>query len=73
MGAAFNEAYFMGRCQNCPNDVIIHATLGYARPHRGLKEHTHTMKVVDQNDILDMRNFLREFNGDFISLFTKKG
>ena len=74
LGTAFNEAYFVGHCKQCPNNVIIHATLGPVRPHRSLKDaRTPIMKVVDQNDILDMHNFLREFNGDFISLFSKKG
>jgi hypothetical protein len=71
IGKAFNEAYFTGRCQHCTHEIIIQASFGAPRTHRSLN-HSTSMKVVTPNDILDMRNFLREFNGDFISLFGKK-
>jgi hypothetical protein len=70
IGTVFNEGFFHGRCPECNHDMIINVIFTKtARPHRSLKKE---MKLVTKNDILDMHNFLRAFNGDFISLFGKK-
>lgn len=72
IGTMMDASFFMGRCLKCEHDMFIHVThLRGERTHRGLDANAH-LKLVDKNDILDMHNFLKEFNGDFISLFTKK-
>lgn len=72
VGAAFYEAFLIGHCGSCGNDVMIHATLGYKNtPHRSIKSKKINLEI-SENDILDMRNFLKEFDGDFIRLFESK-
>lgn len=73
IGTIFNEGFFHARCEQCGHDMIINVTLRArnGRPHRPLHS-KNRMKLVNQNDILDMRNFLKNFNGDFISLFQNQ-
>lgn len=72
IGTVFNESFFLSHCHDCKHDMMIHVTFrGKERTHRSLRTNS-TMKLVNQDDILDMHNFLKEFNGDFVSLFSKK-
>lgn len=73
IGTVLDEGYFQANCPECKHNTIINVVFGPKnnRNHRPIKvipEH----KIITQNDILDMQNFLKNFDGDFIKLFNKK-
>ncbi|MDP2625015.1 MAG: hypothetical protein Q8P27_02400 [Candidatus Peregrinibacteria bacterium] len=72
IGTVFNEGYFITRCRDCKNRMIINVILKTKkRAHRQINKRRF-MKNVTQDDVLDMRNFLKEFDGNFIHLFQTK-
>ena len=72
IGTVFNEGFLHARCPECKHDMIINVVFAQIqRKHRNVKS-PQPMKIVTKNDILDMRNFLKQFDGDFISLFNSK-
>lgn len=71
IGTVLNEGFFMANCRNCQIEVIINVIFKEKKLiHRPLKNRS--IKPIDKDDILDMRNFLKNFNGDFATLFRKK-
>ena len=60
-----NEVLFQLQCPVCQNHILATVILGQdqnATPTFTLKQ---SGKNVSQNDVLDMHNFLKSFNGDF--------
>lgn len=72
IGSLWNESFLLAQCLECKNEMIINIVLTQERGHRRLSKNRGTFKPISSNDILDMRNFLKQFNGDFINLFSKK-
>lgn len=74
VGTVLNEGYFMSFCQKCKTKLVINVIFKSSkRTHRSLEgTRTSTLHTIDANDVLDMRNFLRDFNGDFSHLFGEK-
>jgi len=69
LGFLMNETYFHAHCAHCGNTTYITGMLTINdRTHQGLDTPSH---VIENNDVLDMHNFLKKFDGDFISLFKK--
>lgn len=80
IGAFLSEGYFIAFCQTCQHRTIISVGLNvFARVHQGLKRNHENRPFeintawpsISTNDILDMRNFLKAFDGDFINLFKE--
>ncbi len=69
IGSVLTETYIIARCHACSNTTIINVVATPHRKHRKLKQ---SPKVITQNDILDMQNFLKDFDGDFSRLFNNK-
>lgn len=55
-----HEGIFQLECSKCENIMLVNIGLKSGRQHRSL---------ITKNDILDMHNFLEEFNGNFKELF----
>lgn len=53
------EGLFEMKCSKCESSTIVTMVLAADRKHRG----------IDQNDVLDIKNFLRNFDGNFKKLF----
>lgn len=69
IGTLLNEGYFMALCPQCANRMLISVSLqSQQRVHRPITQ----VRNISPNDVLDMRNFLKNFDGDFINLFSKK-
>jgi len=63
------QCYFSAFCPKCESDSIIHVTL---EPHPSKLPHLGAaprLGQISQNEVLDMHNFLREFDGNFETLF----
>lgn len=65
-------------CQKC--GTILHADIAVmqglestpARQHRGLQLKAKKNKKVTTDDVLDIKNFLKSFKGDFKDIFENK-
>lgn len=71
------ELLALVHCTKCCNESIVHATLT-APKQRTTRLRTNTEKVphfthrsISTDEVLDMHNFLKGFNGDFHSLFSR--
>lgn len=72
IGTVIREGFFLAHCSLCKNTMIINVVFrDKNRKHRHIQKKT-PINIISKNDILDMRNFLKEFDGDFINLFNKK-
>lgn len=67
------EALFQLHCMNCCNQLIVHITIVEQGQEKStINIRTQNTKSVNQNDILDIHNFLNQFNGDFREIFTEQ-
>jgi hypothetical protein len=70
--STFNgEALFHVNCHHCGNQLLAHITI-LEKTSEGSSINIETRKAgqISENDILDIHNFLKQFNGDFIQLFN---
>ena len=66
------EALFHINCHHCQNQLIVHITiLEHTSERSSINIETHKTGKISENDILDIHNFLQQFNGDFKQLFTE--
>lgn len=66
-----SEALLHLNCFNCHNEILVHVAIVSNQEKSTLNIRTHKPGEISQNEILDMHNFLNQFNGDFKELFTK--
>jgi hypothetical protein len=72
IGTVFSEGFFMAECRECKNEVIVNVVFKEKRMvHRSIGK-SKTFQPITPDDILDIRNFLQNFDGDFANLFNKK-
>jgi len=67
-----NEALFHFRCFSCNNQLIVHVSI--VEKDNKLSELNIQMQnasKITSNDILDIHNFLSQFDGDFKELFSQ--
>ncbi len=59
------------KCQNCNSSSLVTILL---TPEIEIKEQSNsrTHKGISKNDILDFKNFLNDFDGNFKKLFSNK-
>ena len=75
IATTFSEGLFELHCEECGTSTLVSVLLEtkiektpdvvemlYSRSHRN----------ISQNDILDIKNFLKGFDGNFKKIFTKK-
>ncbi|MBD3330662.1 hypothetical protein GF354_03990 [Candidatus Peregrinibacteria bacterium] len=58
------------KCPKCKLSVIVSVTSGLEHELE-LQDHTST-SAISKNDILDIKNFLTKFDGNFKKLFNTK-
>ena len=65
------EGLFHIHCHRCRNQLLAHVTI-FENTSEGSSINIETRKtgMISENDYLDIHNFLKQFNGDFIQLFT---
>ena len=69
------EGLFHLRCHGCDSQVLVNVIINPKKDkHKGKKIDiiTRDHRKISQDDILDVRNFLNNFNGDFKKLFSNK-
>jgi len=68
-----SEGLFHIHCHHCHNEVIVHITiLEQTSEKSNINIETRKASKINENDILDIHNLLKQFNGDFIKLFTEQ-
>ena len=66
-----NEGLFHLKCTGCSNQLIVHAAIVNKNEPENMPVQTHQIEHhINTNEVLDMHNFLNQFNGDFKELFT---
>lgn len=67
-----NEGLFHFSCRNCRTQLLVHANIvSQNEDTKNYSIATHDADKISKNEILDMHNFLGNFNGDFENLFIK--
>jgi len=65
-----NEGLFHLSCGHCGNQLLVHVAIINKNEKSSLTIKTHGGGKISQNEVLDMHNFLGQFNGDFKQLFS---
>lgn len=71
-----HEGLFEMKCAKCNSAVIANVAVGMAAQDLieidEINKLSRKHKQISQNDILDIRNFLGNFDGNFKKIFTRK-
>lgn len=73
------EAVFYIACAKCPSKIIVNVKFRKLKNSKSLKSRKHrtlgirrkTAEKITSNDYLDVRNFLKNFSGDFKDYFKQ--
>lgn len=65
------EGIFNMTCPSCHGSTIVTVFLS-AETENEKKTISHQATGISQNDVLDIKNFLNNFNGDFKNIFSKE-
>lgn len=65
-----NDALLHILCNNCGNQLLVHVSVVENTSKKKPSIKTHNTISVSQDDVLDIHNFLKQFDGDFKELFT---
>jgi hypothetical protein len=72
LGTTLESGAFLASCTECSQEIIVNVTI--ERRHRKIStSKRHYWKIgekVSADEVLDMRNFLGQFNGDLTKLIT---
>jgi len=76
------EGLFDIKCKKCNNSSIINVLITQDDPEKTTEKSSENYEIINTmhrdhksiscNDILDMKNFLSHFDGNFKKIFTKK-
>lgn len=73
-----DEAFFCAFCPDCDMEAVIHVTMQNDCAHCSGEEGpvrlgtAPRMEYISSNEVLDMHNFLKDFNGNFSNMFKEK-
>ncbi len=70
MATFHQESLLHLSCLQCGNQLIVHVSIVNKNDSSTLSIKTHEGSHISQNEVLDMHNFLGQFNGDFKQLFS---
>lgn len=74
LGTTHETGLFMARCKECSNSIIVNVNI--ERKHRRISaRHKNYWKLgeeISSDEVLDMHNFLENYNGDLSSLIHIK-
>ena len=65
-----NEWLFHFRCHNCKNQLLVHVIIIHHLKKNNLNISVHNVAPISPNDVIDIHNFLKQFDGDFKKLFS---
>lgn len=63
------EGLFDLKCQKCNSSTIVSVVM---TPENNANYTTRPHKKISQNEVLDMKNYLTTFDGNFKKIFSKK-
>ena len=66
-----NDALLHFLCDKCENQLLVHVSVVEQSSENKSGIKTNNTISVSQNDVLDVHNFLKQFDGNFKELFTK--
>jgi hypothetical protein len=74
-----DKVQFRCECKNCDNVVMADVSIFRPTKHNKTSERKHQAlqlkeiktKKISSNDVLDVKNFLKGFKGDFKEIFRK--
>lgn len=74
VGTFFNEAIFHLICAECSTNAMLFVVFSrgqvrMARKHVAVRRIGERVKKISINDVLDIKNALKKFDGDFKTLF----
>lgn len=77
VGALPDQAMFHIKCSQCKEQVVMNTMVQNNRKHRKIKLEKHDSlssrnETVSKDEVLDMHNFLKNFDGNFIKNFNVK-
>jgi len=67
-----SEALFELVCEKCQSSSIVTVLLSPESDTRVEIKKSHHPSEISQDDVLDIKNFLTTFDGNFKKIFTKK-
>ncbi len=69
VGTTKNEGIFMAKCQKCGYNVVINVSVT-RKTETNIKAHVRDFRPskISSDEVLDMTNFLRAYQGDVYSL-----
>lgn len=75
IGSLKDEVYLHVGCKNCDAHILVNAVINRVkenRVHKGLKIRNlgKNISPVTTNEVIEIHQFLEEFNGDFKTLFS---
>lgn len=71
IGYLFNELALHVQCPECGNNIVIKVTLhDDTETEKNMTISQHDAPPVSHNDVIDVHNFLNNFNGDFKKIFS---
>lgn len=75
VGAAPDQAIFHLQCRKCKANIVLSTLVQRDRKQRKIEHHTHDgseqNSAVSKDEILDMHNFLKKFDGNFRKQFKR--
>lgn len=78
VGASPDQAIFHLHCKKCQNNIVLSTLVQKNRKQRKIEHHTHDKSesksgaAVSEDEVLDMHNFLKKFDGNFSKEFKTK-
>ena len=72
-----DQHFFHGNCHKCGAESVINVAIHDSDDHETLPllaklGSAPRMEQITSNEVLDMHNFLKSFEGDFITMFHSK-
>jgi len=75
-----DAVYVSCHCQRCHTDTMVDISItqyqkdgqGEDRTHQNLQATVNKHSNISQDDVLDFKNFIKDFSGDFKNLFKKR-
>ncbi len=65
-----NEGLLHFWCHNCKNQLLVHVMIIYHLKKNNLNISVRNHLSISPNDVIDVHNFLKHFDGDFKKLFS---
>jgi len=76
-----NAIFVSCHCKRCNKDTMVDVNVSIqsnskeekgSRDHQGIKAKVNKHSKISQDDVLDFKNFIKDFTGDFKSIFKNR-